>query len=433
MTFSRSPIKYLCQCNPDVLTESTDPTREIQYVDIGNVRSNGTYTYEPLLFGDAPSRARRLARDGDVIISTVRTYLRAIAYVRNAPDNLVVSTGFAVLRPKQNIDSRFFAYAVQSNTFVDEVVSRSQGVSYPAITPQELFRIEVPVPNPHAQERIADFLDHETAESDALVADFERLIRLFEERRLTLSQHAVTKGLDPNVPMKDSGIDWIGNIPTHWDVGRLAPYIVDKTDGPFGSGLKNEHYTTSGIRVIRLQNIGAGTFKDDDASFVSEEYFQSLGGHEARPGDVLVAGLGDENNPLGRACALPPHIGIAMVKADCFRYRFDQKRVLNQFAINVLNSLEGRHSSLLLSRGATRQRMNLSAVGSMIVALPPAAEQSVINAWLSARIAEIEAIRNNALKSISLIQERRSALITAAVTGQIDVTSYTPESTKGAA
>jgi len=318
---------------------------------------------------------------------------------------------------------------MQSENLIDEIVSRSVGVSYPGIAPTELTQIPIPVPPLDTQLKVADFLDHETIEADALMAKYERLLELLEEKRVALITQAVTKGLDPNVPMKDSGIEWIGQTPAHWSVGRLAPSIVSKTDGPFGSGLKNEHYAESGVRVIRLQNIGDGEFKGDDAAFVSEEYFKSLGGHDAKPGDVLVAGLGDENNALGRACLLPADVPIAMVKADCFRYRFNPERVSHEYIVKSINSAVGRNAALLASRGATRQRINLSAVGNMIVPLPPLPEQMEVSTFVDRLVIEIHRARKAIRAAIALVKERRAALITAAVTGQIDVTTYKPSTT----
>ena len=130
---SIKPLKRLTEINREVLSESTPEDFEIEYVDISNVSGMGRILgTETLLFGKAPSRARRLVRNGDTIISTVRTYLRAITSIQSPPPNLVVSTGFATLTPGPEIDGGFFAYLAQTEHFIHEVVSRSTGVSYPA-------------------------------------------------------------------------------------------------------------------------------------------------------------------------------------------------------------------------------------------------------------------------------------------------------------
>ena len=172
---------------PEELEDSTDADHEIRYVDIGNVNLlNGITSTETYHFGDAPSRARRLVRDGDTIVSTVGTYLKALAKVVNPPSNMVVSTGFAVLRPSSAIDSGYLYRLVQSPVLVDRIVAYSVGVSYPAINPSDLGRLCIPIPPPDEQRAIAAFLDRETARIDALIAKKQRLIERLEEKRARL-------------------------------------------------------------------------------------------------------------------------------------------------------------------------------------------------------------------------------------------------------
>ena len=132
-------LKFAVTCNDEALSEATDPYYEMAYVDISSVDLvKGITTVETLSFEEAPSRARRIAKDGDTIISTVRTYLKAIAAIKTPPCNMVVSTGFAVVRPLGFIDSGFLGYALQGTGFIDSVVANSTGVSYPAINPTAL-------------------------------------------------------------------------------------------------------------------------------------------------------------------------------------------------------------------------------------------------------------------------------------------------------
>ena len=172
-------LKYAATINDEALSESTDADFELAYIDIGNVDSQGrVHDIVNYRFEDAPSRARRIVRDGDVIISTVRTYLQAIAPVENPPDNLIVSTGFAVVRPSNLLDHRFCKYALRANKFLWEVESRSTGVSYPAINASDLGDIKVSLPEISAQRLIANYLDRETARIDGLIAEKERMLAL---------------------------------------------------------------------------------------------------------------------------------------------------------------------------------------------------------------------------------------------------------------
>ncbi|KQR84905.1 hypothetical protein ASG35_27785 [Burkholderia sp. Leaf177] len=191
------PIKAVATINDESLPEDTEPDFELSYVDIGNVSLNrGIEGTEVLNFAEAPSRARRIARHGDVIISTVRTYLKAIAPIVNPPSNLIVSTGFAVIRPKQNLSSAFAKYAMQSAAFIDEIISKSTGVSYPAINASDLGRMALPIPPLDEQAAISAFLDNTTKALDALIKIQNRANHLLKERRTALISAAVTGKID---------------------------------------------------------------------------------------------------------------------------------------------------------------------------------------------------------------------------------------------
>ena len=220
--WSSKRLKYLATYNDEVLSESTNEEKEIDYVEISGVSlSRGIEKIERMSFGQAPSRARRKVRTGDILISTVRTYLRAIAMVDETSLDLIASTGFCVVRPNDDVDSGFLGWAAKSEPFVSEVVARSVGVSYPAINASELVTIDMPLPPFDTQRRIARFLDEKTARIDGLIEKKRLLLDRLAEKRQTLITHAVTKGLDPDVPMKPSGIEWLGDIPAHWELLRL--------------------------------------------------------------------------------------------------------------------------------------------------------------------------------------------------------------------
>lgn len=190
-------LKYVASINDEALTETTDPSFEMSYVDIGSVDPiRGIVSSEEMIFEDAPSRARRIVRDGDTIISTVRTYLRAIAPVRNPEKkNMIVSTGFAVVRPRE-ISPRFLAYLLSDPRFVSEIMARSVGVSYPAVNAADIGNISIAVPGRIEQESIAEFLDRETARLDTIVSEVEIAIRRLGEYRNALVTAAVTGKID---------------------------------------------------------------------------------------------------------------------------------------------------------------------------------------------------------------------------------------------
>jgi type I restriction enzyme S subunit len=300
----------------------------------------------------------------------------------------------------------------------------STNTALPSMTKGNLSSHLVSRPHFTEQTAIADFLDQETAKIDVLIAEQERLIELLKEKRQAVISHAVTKGLNPDSPMKDSGIEWLGQVPKHWEVSPLGRVTIDRCDGPFGSGLKSEHYTDSGARVIRLQNIRREGFDGTDEAYIDFDYYQQeLQGHDVISGDVLIAGLGDEKNTVGRACIAPDDIEPALVKADCFRFRVDRSVSLSRFIATALCA-SATHDSGTMSSGSTRSRIPLSAMATRKIPLPPLSEQKGILDFLEQETGKIDDLTAEAQKAITLLQERRSALISAAVTGQIDVRGF---------
>lgn len=212
---------------------------------------------------------------------------------------------------------------------------------------------------------------------------------------------------------------WLGEVPEHWKIFALRRVAKSRCDGPFGSGLKSEHYSDFGVRVVRLQNIGHAEFKNGSSTFISEDYYATLGDHDVTTGDLLIAGLGDEGIPAGRACVVPEGIEPAMVKADCFRFRLDEMMVSPPFAaLQLTSTAEGTAGAL--STGSTRQRINLDSMAGRPILIPPLEEQVVIAAFLDRETARIDALLAKKERLIALLQEKRAALISRAVTKGLD-------------
>lgn len=307
--------------------------------------------------------------------------------------------------------------------FREQIVSMATGGGQPNISQDTLRTLRLACPKLPEQFSIAAFLDRETAKIDTLIAKQEALIDLLNEKRQAVISHAVTKGLDPTVAMKPSGVVWLGDVPEHWIVMTLTRITQSKCDGPFGSGLKNEHYTDGGARVIRLQNIRATHFHGTDAVYVDLNYFQNdLAKHDVQEGDLLIAGLGDDKNLVGRACVAPPGIAPALVKADCFRFRLDLSMAFPKYvAFQLCCSADVDAGTL--SSGSTRSRIPLSTMASRIIALPPTHEQKAIGGYIDSQTRKFGTLIAKAQQAIVLQKEHRTALISAAVTGKIDVRS----------
>lgn len=192
------PIKFIAKTNQYSLSEKTDPNLVIKYIDIGSVSyTNGVEKTETMLFSEAPSRARKIVHYGDIIVSTVRTYLKAIAYIDEGLDGMIASTGFAVITPNEKIINPHFAkYAFLSQAFIDEVIAKSKGISYPAINSTELINIKIPIPSLSEQNEIITFLSDESFKIDKLIVKEKLLIKKLQEYRSSIISHAVTGKID---------------------------------------------------------------------------------------------------------------------------------------------------------------------------------------------------------------------------------------------
>ena len=169
-------------------------------------------------FGSAPSRARRIVRTGDTIVSTVRTYLKATWFAGEVKDDLICSTGFAVLTPRNEVCPKFVNYLAQSNAFTDMVTASSVGTAYPAIPESRLGSLHIPLPPLPEQRAIVRYLDYVDRRIRRYVSSKRKLIALLEEEKQAVVNRAVTRGLDPNVRLKPSGVEWLGDVPAHWEV-----------------------------------------------------------------------------------------------------------------------------------------------------------------------------------------------------------------------
>lgn len=192
-------LKFLASYNDEKLNENEDPDLEIKYVEIGSVDLiDGITAIEELKFENAPSRARRIAKEGDVIISTVRTYLKAISFINKSIENLIVSTGFAVLRSKDIsiIHPKYLGYCTQDQRFVEKIVSKSVGVSYPAISPYEITEISIAYPDLKEQIVVIEFLENKLAQQDKIQQRIQTSLVQLKEYREALITAAVTGQID---------------------------------------------------------------------------------------------------------------------------------------------------------------------------------------------------------------------------------------------
>ncbi len=408
------PLKYVVDIDSEKLKDSENPDLELEYIDISSVDSGGNILKrEKLIFENAPSRARRIVQKGDTILATVRTYLRAITqidYDSELPQ--ICSTGFAVLRPV-NIHARYLFYWVRSDYFIDEIVSRSVGVSYPAISSSEVGNLNVPIIPIEEQIAIASYLDHQTTRIDQLIEKKKRLLDLLDEQRQAIITNAVTKGINPDAPMKDSGIDWLGEVPEHWEVTRLKYFLSEPLK--YGANEAAELEDHDSPRYIRITDI-----KDDGT--LKNETYKSLEFEVAKPyllkdGDVLLARSGAT---VGKTFQYRSEWGISDYAGYLIRARFVNQKTADWF---YYFSKSKAYWDWLKSTfiQATIQNVSAEKYSNLFFSVPPQEEIDQILSYLDQQTSRIDQLKIKIQTAIKRLEEYRSSLITQAVTGKIDV------------
>jgi type I restriction enzyme S subunit len=262
--------------------------------------------------------------------------LRSHAYVVNH---------LAALVPSDRVDPGFLEHTLR----VFSPMRLIQDAAYPSIRLSDVSTMHVPLPSLTEQRRIAAILD--------------KINELRSKRRATLAQL--------NNLTQSMFLDLFGDPATNpkdWPYRAIGELASKFSDGPFGSNLKSSHYKEHGVRVVRLQNIGAGEFVDDDKAYISEEHFSDLKKHECRPGDVLVGTLGDPNL---RACIQPEWLQVALNKADCVQIRPDEKVASAAYICALLNQPATERMAQDLIAGQTRLRISMGRLRGLQVPVPP--------------------------------------------------------------
>jgi len=349
-------------------------------------------------------------RAGDVLISEGSGSLATVganAVWNGEVDGVVCFQNTLLrLRPRENADARYLAWWCRHAFGSGLFASIATGANIYHLSGERLRSLPLRAPNKSTQRAIADFLDRETARIDAIIV----------RKRL------LTSNLDARceAAIDSSFADLLGSA-TVSPTSRLGRQVLSITDGPFGSRLTSAHYSVEGARVVRLANIGRAEFVNEDQAWIPRDYFDELRSHEVVAGDLLMAGLGDEGHPVGRACIAPTGLEPAIVKADCFRIRLDQTTLLHEFAAWFFSSGVGSRLTATRIRGATRDRINTSVARELELPVPSLAEQRRV-------VDHCVRSRNNSRRpsglvagQIALLIEHKHALITAAVSGQIEV------------
>jgi type I restriction enzyme S subunit len=327
-----------------------------------------------------------------------------------------ISSAYVMLIPSDTINVRFFSYLFKCKPYIQALQSTSNLVrDGQALRYDNFTLIHLPVLPYLEQQTIAAFLDRETAKIDALIAEQQRLIELLKEKRQSVISHAVTKGLNPNAPMKDSGIEWLGEVPEHWEVTRLKFLMSDIKAGPFGSNLTKDMYVSSGYRIYGQEQVIPNDFSIGDY-YITEEKYQELKQYQITTGDILISCVGT----FGKIAIVPRDIEPGVINPRLMRLRCSTT-VTSEYLVTILRSIVVFEQFSFLSRGGTMDVVNIGTLNEIVLSVPKISEQSTIVRFVKSETAKFDTLTAEAQTAITLLQERRTALISAAVTGKIDV------------
>lgn len=399
------PICRVTSVNDDALSDSTTGSTRISYVDISSVGyTEGIKQATEMAFEDAPSRARRKASTGDVVVSTVRTYLKAVAAVTDEYADCIFSTGFAVLRARQ-LEQSFLKWMILNELLIQSIEAHSEGLSYPAINASALVKLKSVIPPPEEQATIAAALERETARIDALIQKKTRFIELLKEKRQALITHAVTKGLVPNVKMKDSGVEWIGQVPEHWEVKPFFALVAELNRKNVGLVETNILSLSYGNIIQKPETRNMGLTPE------SYETYQIV-----ESGEIVFRFTDLQNDKRSLRSAQVTQRGIITSA-----YMAVKPQSIDSTYFAWLMRSYDLCKVFYAMGGGLRQSLKFEDVRRLPVFIPPVNEQSAIANTINAGTARIDALVEKTEQSITLLKERRSAFITAAVTGQIDL------------
>ncbi len=345
---------------------------------------------------------------GDVLFGKLRPYLAKVA----RPDfDGVCTSEILPLRPAAECSQSYLMYELLNAPYIHWLDSLTYGTKMPRVSPEQVAVSFVSVPPLPEQRAIAAFLDRETARIDALVAKKERLIELLQEKRTALITRAVTRGLDPTVPMKDSGVEWMGEISAHWEVKRLRhigqaiiglTYQPDDVVGP-----------EEGVLVLRASNVRDGKVVYEDNVFVRSAIPERL---RTQLRDIVICARSGSRDLIGKNARIDA-TGVGLTFGT-FMLVF--RSAWNSYLYYVFNSalFEYQSGTFLTS---TINQLTVGNLNDMTVPVPPAEDAVSIAAFLDRETARIDTLIAKVRDAIVRLRELRTTLISAAVTGKIDV------------
>lgn len=312
----------------------------------------------------------------------------------------------------------YFAFLFLTDFWRANLRAKVMGVKVFSITQKLLRETFVILPPVYEQRAIADFLDKECAQIDSIAADLEKQIALLQQYKKSLITETVTKGLDKSVPMKDSGIEWIGKIPAHWNFKRLKFMLENGSDsmkvGPFGSALSGSDFTDEGKWVYNQRVVLDNNFSEN-TTFISEEKFQEMRSFAVYPGDILITTRGT----IGKVAIVPEGANEGILHPCIIKFRVDKAMIIPELLQLIFNESDFvKDQFVLMSNATTIEVIYSYSLKDILLPVIPSDEQKKIYGYLSEKCIGIDGIIAEKQKAIVTIIQHKKSLIYEYVTGK---------------
>lgn len=426
------PLKYGCSVFPsNVDKKSYEGQKSVFLCNYTDVYYNEKIT-EGMNFMPASATDEQIVkfslRAGDVIFTKDSETADDIAIATYVPENIpgvICGYHLSIARPSQYTDGNFIKRFFDSHSAKSYFAVSANGLTRVGLSQYSTDNLPVPFPPKVEQTRIARFLDHETARIDTLIEEQQRLIELLKEKRQAVISHAVTKGLDPTVPMKNSGVEWLGEVPAHWELTAVK-YVVEGMSQGWSPQCDNYPAEDGEWGVLKVGCVNGGVFNPAENKRLPNE-LEPDARLTIKQGDLLIS-RANTRDLVGSAAVAVSDYPWLMLCDKIYRLRLNAERVAPEFLALYLGSNAPRSQIELAASGASDSMQNISqsVVTDMPLPLPPVGEQKAILRLLGDTLKRSDELVEDVTIQRRLLQERRSALISAAVTGKIDVRGWQP-------
>lgn len=381
----------------------------------GKIQFDRSYHISDERYNQAPEIQLKV---GDLLVTKDGT-VGKMAYVDTLPGKASLNSHLLLIRPLENkFDNRFLFWLMSSSVFNGYTEYAQDGTVMASLSQEKIGNFIAYFPEITEQQAIADFLDKECAQIDSIAADLEKQIVLLQQYKKSLITETVTKGLDKSVPMKDSGVEWIGKIPAHWDFKRLKFMLENSSDsmkvGPFGSALSGSDFTDEGKWVYNQRVVLDNNFSEN-TTFVSEEKFQEMRSFAVYPGDILITTRGT----IGKVAIVPEGANEGILHPCIIKFRVDKEMIIPELLQLIFNESDFvKDQFTLMSNATTIEVIYSYSLKDILLPVIPADEQEKIYAYLSKKCMAIDGIIAEKQKALATITQHKKSLIYEYVTGK---------------